>query len=767
MRDRAHFFVAGEFEERHRLPVGYNLFRDDPALIRISPEAMTRLQDAFEANFGLETGTAGTYSLGQRLSNVFARVDWNLGPGQRLTARNVFARASNDEEPNRTGFGPYELSSNAVSRTSTSNTASIQLFSDIDGVGSNELELSVVRASDATRANADWPQVVVDVLSSIDGVPYQREVRLGGNLFGQQNHLTQTALRLSDALSLVRGNKVLTLGATAAYYDLTRGYLPAAAGEYYFPSLSHLEANTPTRFQRGVLSEGESPDINFDVLEWGLFLQNHLTLRDGLSLLLGIRVDVPTFLATAGENIGVLDYFGYHTSHVPSGNLLLSPRWGFNWQSSGRRTTQVRAGGGLFTGQIPYIWLADALQNDGVRSRTVVCEGEDTPAFDPAAPTTGCGGLGDVVVFREDFKFPQDLKFSIAVDQELSDRWSASVGVLFSKALHQVKPELVNAQFGGNPTKEELRLGDQRNFYEPRKHDIVGWGSLISPFDHVLVVKNDGEDWGVSITAEARGELPGGIRFQGGYSLARSWDRMSLVFGDMMSNFGLNPTTVSINKPLLQTSRFDRPHKVVAALYGSPPGLDDTEISLVYTGQSGTPFTYVYDFDLNEDGFPGLGGTQDRWNDPIYVPQAGDDLPATIATQIVTQAALGTDACLQAHRGEILGRNACRGPWQNRLDLRLTQSLDLGAADVRLEADLVNLLNLLHRGWGEVASQPAVIPLYEECDCGTLLKWGGGIVSRQGEDGRVQPTPPWNPRSPESQWQIQLGARVTFDQGSR
>ena len=40
VRDRVHFFVATEFEERGKPPTGFNLVRDDPALIQISPESM-------------------------------------------------------------------------------------------------------------------------------------------------------------------------------------------------------------------------------------------------------------------------------------------------------------------------------------------------------------------------------------------------------------------------------------------------------------------------------------------------------------------------------------------------------------------------------------------------------------------------------------------------------------------------------------------------------------------------------------------------------
>ena len=98
VRDRGHFFVAGEFEERKQLPAGFNLFRDDPSLIRISPESFESFRSQWESKFGgLETGLARVYPLGQELANLFARIDWDLGGGSRLTVRNVFAQATNDE----------------------------------------------------------------------------------------------------------------------------------------------------------------------------------------------------------------------------------------------------------------------------------------------------------------------------------------------------------------------------------------------------------------------------------------------------------------------------------------------------------------------------------------------------------------------------------------------------------------------------------------------------------------------------------------------
>ncbi len=758
VRDRAHFFVAGEFEERNQLPVGYNLFRDDPSLIRISTDRITELQESFEGFTGFDTGAAEAYPLGRELSNVFARVDWNLARGHRLTARNVFARAANDESPNRTGFDPYGLSSNAVFRTSTSNTTSLQLFSDVSGWGSNELELSVARSTDDTRAAADWPQVEVELISSVDGASYQRSVRLGGNFFGQENHLSQTAFRVTNTLDIPRGDDgVLTLGVTGSYLDMAHAYLPGARGEYVYSNLAALQNDTPARYQQARLVEGGSPEVAFQAAEWGAFIQNQMRPGKGLSLRVGLRVDAPYVLSTPPENNDALDYFGYSTANLPSGNLMFSPRWGVNWQSGGDNRTQVRAGGGMFTGQIPYVWLADAFHNDGLRSLTQVCTGDDAPGFGTGAPAQGCTLQRNVVAFEDGFRFPQDLKFSLAIDHEFSEGLNASLGALFSKALNQVAVQELDVDQGGNPPPGYSSLGSRR-FYSDRG----------SPFQHMLLVTNEGEDWGASITAELRGALGSRLRFQLAYALARSWDRMSLVFADMTSNLGLNPNTENLNKPPLTTSNFDRPHKFVLSLFGAPiPGLDETEISLLYTGQSGLPFTYVYDFDVNGDGFPGDGASTDRYNDPVWVPEEAGNLPGTIATQVLTAGALRNDACLTDHRGEVIKRNDCRAPFQHRLDLRLAQTLRFGPTEIRLEGDLINVLNLVNGDWGTIQQVRPQIPLYELCDCGDppiapLLSWGGGVLPRRNDSGSLLPSAAWSPSAPDSQWQIQLGARVTF-----
>ena len=781
IRDAVHVFVAGEFEKRSQPPSGFNLFRDDPSLIRISEEAVESADSIFSSLFQADIGRSGPYPLKQNLANVFGRLDWNLEGGHRLTIRHLFAHASNDQEPNRSAFLPYELSSNGVFRNATNHLTSLQLFSEFGERYANELDLVLQRTTDGTSPASDLPQMELRLISSIDGTSYARSVRAGGQFFAQLNDLAQTSLRITNSLDVNLGGDVLTLGITGSWYGITHAFLPGAAGEYYFASLGDLELNAPERYQRTVLAEGETEAVSFDVLEWGAFAQREIHAGKGLTMHFGLRVDTPHLLGRPERNVDLEAFFGYNTSTMPSGNFLISPRWGFNWQSGGRRNTQVRGGAGMFSGQIPYVWLSNAFHNNGLRSVTRICEGRwyeeppktwAVPPFDPSAPPVSCDvpsnsvppfrELRSAVLFSPDFRYPQDIKFSVVVDRELTDRISGSLGLLFNKAYNQVGLRDLNLEPSG-PTEEMLALaGHERRYYQ----------HLTEDYQHALLVTNEGEDWGASLTAEMRGLLSDGFAFQLGYTLAGSWDRTSLVFTDMLSNFGSNPSAADINKPPLETSNFDRPHKVVAAVFGTPfPWLPDTELSVLYTGQSGLPFSYVYDGDVNGDGYPGLGSSFDRNNDLIFLPDSLDAAPMSLVTKGLLSRAMREDECLARFRGRTLRRNACRSPWQHRLDVRVSHTIHAGGAEIRLGADVINFLNLLNHEWGRVERTQPVLPLLELCrgGCGGRgplpATWGGAVLPERDEDGRLRPTEPWTVATPESQWQMQIGAQMTFGVG--
>ena len=801
VRDRAHFFFSGEWERRSQQPSGFNALREPASLTRVTDETVAAITD-YLAGLGLNAGEAGPYPMQTRLGNVFARIDWTINDRHRLIARNIYAGATTEDTPNRGIFDAYEFSSNTSERRAMSNSTSIQLFSDFSNGSANEFTIQTQVSNDRTTPAVDYPTIEIETLGTTDGAPVAREVRLGSDFFSQANDLEQRVVRATNVFTRVNGDTNQIFGATLAHYDFKNTFLPGAAGAYSYASLTDLMAGAPERYQRQELIAGTDPEVGFEVIEAGLFAQAQIDAGDGLHMRFGLRADVPFVLGSGsrpdlpddfgsssgrpGVNSDVLSEFGYNTSKLPSGRLLLSPRWGFNWQSEARRRTQVRGGAGLFVGQIPFAWLANAYHNDGLRSRTLRCSGRHTD--DPAPPTavpattlpeapSGCRNgqfisERNVVVFSEDFEYPQDLKFSVVVDQEITEGLTFSVGALFNKAINQVVLEELNLGGGARVGNVAPFGGFDRRYFGSASADGFEPSRTLQGYQQILLAKNASEDWGASLTLELSGNLTSRVGMQAGYTLAGAWDRMSLVATDMVTNYGLTPTEYDPNRPVLRTSNFDRPHKVVLSLFGAPiPGLDDTEISLLYTGQSGVPFSYVYAGDINGDGYAGPGASFDRYNDLIYVPETASELPMSIASRAILEAALKSDPCLSKYRGQIMPRNGCRSPWQNRLDVRVSQAIRRGdGLEIRLEADVLNFLNLLNSDWGRVETVRSVVPVIKpvgraesQNGIGDLLtRWDGAILPT---DGPARAADPWSVATPDSQWQAQFGLRVTFGGG--
>jgi hypothetical protein len=194
-----------------------------------------------------------------------------------------------------------------------------------------------------------------------------------------------------------------------------------------------------------------------------------------------------------------------------------------------------------------------------------------------------------------------------------------------------------------------------------------------------------------------------------------------------------------------------------------------TELSLLYIGESGTPYTYVYDLDINGDAAPGPGIT-DAFNDPLYVPPALSGFPGSLGSAIAFGNLLAVEPCLSAWRGLIMARNECRSPAIHRLDLRASHSLQVRGTDVRFIADLLNALSLIGSDRGRVQTVPALVPILgvesrPPGDLGApqesqpLSAWYAGGRVREA-DGRLRVLPPGTLDAAASRWQAQIGIEI-------
>ncbi|MEM7787640.1 MAG: TonB-dependent receptor, partial [Bacteroidota bacterium] len=216
---------------------------------------------------------------------------------------------------------------------------------------------------------------------------------------------------------------------------------------------------------------------------------------------------------------------------------------------------------------------------------------------------------------------------------------------------------------------------------------------------------------------------------------------------------------LDVNDPPLSTSDFELAHRILGQIayrfqYGGRFG---TTLSLLYEGQSGTPFSWTYSRgdDVNGDGF-------DR-ADLIYVPADasevvvvdGDGNPDA-AGAAAFQAFIDGNDDLSDARGSIIERNSGRAPWNDFLDARISQQITtLNGQNIELSLDIQNVLSLLGVG-GEVTFVDD--QRFELVDFQGYDTQGRQIISFDPtDDDDVYEVSDF-----ASRWRMQLGLRYTF-----
>ena len=773
-RDRAHFFIAGEWERVTEPPSGFHVGESDPFRLSLVPDSVARMRFLLQ-QLGADPGTASSFSLENQLANLFARVDWKVGDRHDAMLRYSFASADDEPDPNRLPGAAYEFSSGGSEIRSRNHSAVIRIVSSLGNRLSNEFAANLQLLSDNEAARSTLPQIEVTVDGTVDDLWVTRDVRAGANFFAQNNGLEQRIVQLSNNLSYDVGTHQLLFGAAGTWFNFDRRFVPGALGSYEYDSLEDLALNRPDRYEVTIPLTDQGAAPTFGVRELALYAQDEWEAHDRLTLRAGVRVDVPTFAGRPEANEELERELGIDASRLPNNRLNHSVRAGLNWRPF--EGTQLRAGTGVFSGRPAFSWLANAFQNNGLAVTTILCRGDQAPAFDPSGPTptecVGGPGVGEsppiINYFDPDFRFPQDWRTTFAVDQRLPGGVVLSASWISNLALRQIF--ITNENLSPEPHAGGLEDGFGFGLRDVWGSAVIGndeqlWmgGRISDLFGPVLRVGNRDGNYSYAATVELRKDFRNTLALRVGYSLTRSSDLQDLLSIDVTSNYATTPIGRNPNEPASQRSRFDRPHKVVAsARTRLLPRFGGTEISMMYVGQSGVPYSYVYDGDLNGDGFngPRAAGLA---NDLIYIPRASRELPSLIVSQILWEGFLQEEECLREQWARILARNTCHTPWSHRLDLRVSQTVEVRAFKADLTLDMLNVLNFLNSSWGVVQVANPVVQLFRvrRVPGDPLLARYMGALRRDRETGRVRAARPFAPEVPSSQWRAQLGVRVSM-----
>ncbi len=790
-RDRAHFFVAGEWERIQEPPNGFHVGESDPFRLSLVPDSVARLTSLLEG-YGTSPGTASSLTLENTIFNLFARFDWEMGERHDAMLRYSFASADDDPDPNRLPGDLYEFSSSGSRVRSRSHSAVFQLFSTLSGRLSNEFAFNAQHLDDSETARSTTPQVEVRLDGKVDDFRVRRDVRSGAGYFAQDNGLEQLVVQMSNNLSYDAGRHSLLMGTSGTWFGFDRRYVPGGIGSYQFESMEDFEQNRPDRYEITLPLTEDGTNPRFGVAELSVYGQNEWAGSERFTLRGGLRLDLPLFVGRPERNEALHSVMGIDTSTLPGQVIAASLRGGFNWRPF--EGTQLRAGAGVFTGRPTFAWLANAFQNNGTAVQTLVCRGDRAPGFDPGTPApTECASDPSpddhtpvITYFDPLFTFPQDLRTMVALDQRLPGGMVLSGSLLYNFALNQIFIE--NDNVLGEPAAGGPLEGFTDGFgFNVRQvfgtatpgsrrglgtEELWEGGRRYEQFGPVLRVTNRGENFTYAATFEVRKDFGETLGLRAGYSLTRSADLQNLTSIDVTSNYASTPINLHPNTPVRQRSRFDRPHKVVASAHARIlPHLGGTEISVLYVGQSGVPYSYVYRGDVNGDGFPGPRASS-LSNDLLYVPDVPGRFPfAGFGTLAMWSTLYELEDCLQEQKNRILARNTCSTPWSNQVDLRVAQTVKVRGMSAELTLDLLNVLNLLDSSQGIVyAVNPVVqvfevrrtaIPLTLPPEPGNpLIAHYVGAARRDRETGRVRAALPHAPEVPTSQWRAQFGVRL-------
>ena len=766
VRDRAHFFIASEFQHAKAPSSGPYIGQSSSTLphISVSPDDVARFASLLREK-GLDPGDGGRITLSNPVVTLFGRFDIALPElKSRVVLRDNYSTIDAMRFSRVEGGRTFPLTSNATTLETAKHAPALQIFTLASAGLSNEFVLAYVDRPLRFIPESQTSFIVTTVRAQ--EVAGQASLTAGAPAAHGGSDATQRLLEIADHLEF-RVASSHTIGA-GVHVELFRFHSQGAKGrlgQWRFSNLEALANGDAVFYQIG--KDFGSGDAPVNGAQPGVYVTDDWRPNDRLSITVGLRADALEISSRPSYNPAVDSVFHRRTSDVPRTRVQWSPRLGFDWQPFGDDLTRVRGGAGIFVASPPLGWLLGPARFNGAGVRTLTCSaqlGQKVPKFvaDPNQQPQECGdghtfSDGPVALVDRNLRMGESFRASLSVERRLPWNLDASVDALYSRIRYDFM--FVNLNLRGPQGVDS----HGRVMYGTIMPNGTAEVALVASgrFPEVTDLRNSslGSSW--SVTAQVRRPFSDRIELDASYTHTRSRDLQSLTNASAVAPFdiwaGGRPLSGRHDDLSTGISAFEIPHRVVlAATYASPWQRWKTDFSLYYIGESGTPFTYG-----DSSGVPGLGdlnadGTS--VNDPVYVPRDTHD-PSEIvfAGGNVTQADafeqfIRDTPCLRRQRGRIVARNSCRGPWVNTSNASLRQSLQaIGKHDLSLQLEVFNVLNLLNPSWG-LFRVPNTVLLQQVAQSGASQRVFAFDATTAGS----------TTRNAESGYQLQLSLRYSF-----
>ena len=739
--------------------------REEPVLnapgdpgVNIPVALAKQISDTLTARYGYNPGTFGKANIQRSSDKFLVKLDYILSEKHQFSLRNNYVAGSADNLERTPNF--FNFGNQGYRHNSRTNSLVAELRSQFSARVANKLIVGLNTIQDArTFEGTVFPHLEITYnTANTLFAGTSREASVYG--------LTLNTVQVTDNLSIYKNKHTITLGTNNEIDYINYNFLSAWNGRWQYNSPANFFANRPSRV-RGIYNvinndyelNRNTPSANFRVMLLSVYGQDDYQITNRLTMQFGVRIDMQVHpdatlldanLAKSPQFAGYKNEFG----SVPQ----INPRVGFNYRAGSQ--IQLRGGMGLFTGRIPFVWYAYSHFQSGSLYRNIDLRpaGALPLATDLASLKSVQPGLSEVSLVDNGFKLPRDYKANLGVDVKLPGNLSVTLEGVYSKVLDNVLFQSINFK----DSTGRFTGADNRPYFL-----ASGNAAKINPaFTNVFLLKNIHQGYSYNLTLSVRKQVRDKLDAMASYTYGESKDMAAGVRNSLAANYEWNQSLVA-NSPNLAFSNFDLRHKLAAyfswqfrlsrAVGGS--------VGMVYTARSGSPFTFVYEGDVNRDG--------SAKNDLLFIPATRSQVVLQdyrdAANQLVTaqqqwtnlDAYISNDTYLNSRRGQYAARNEARTPWNQQLDLRLTAYLLQPIAQrlhkLEFTLDIINVANLLNTAWG----QQSCVPNVQNSGYALLdfvrIEGTTPVFNFKNPGGT-----PWQIDPLNSRWQAQAGVRYSF-----
>lgn len=778
IKNKLFFFTNVEFEKRTD-PFYTNPVRKDKTQSIIGatqgtddddPETgLAGLRDFLINTVGYNPGRYKNFDRETNSLRYVTRFDYNINQRNKLTIRGNVTTAYQDQAPSTSaGFGPslpggrgnnnnvLSFSSSYYRINNNNYSVAAELNSTLgEGKFTNTLVAGYTAFRDF-RENAGGVAIPNFPLVDILGPNGQNMTSFGPDPFTPNNKLNQDVLQLNDNFSIYLRDHTVTIGTNNEYYKFNNVFTQLYNGMYRYTSLADFYADAdPNGASRGlygpssytiqyVASQGgpSGTAAKWSALQMGFYAQDEYTGFKNLKLTAGIRVDVPIYLTDLYKNnyLNKIDFNGeqIRVGGWPTVRPLYSPRVGFNWDVKGDRTTQVRGGTGVLTGRVPFVWLSNTVNANGLyfgefnsttvpldntgdgfpynfsttpyrpNPETLIDPKTGNPIFISDPKNVNYGRPANVTTTNtldKNFKFPQVWRTNLAVDKQLPYGIVGTMEFIYTKD--------INAVFIRNANLKDpigKLAGDGRPYWSPAGSSRQIYGNdrrVNGDVGQALVLDNTKKGYQWSITAQLQKSFSRNFSVSAAYTYTDAKEVNPATGTTAGSIYSSQVNLAGANNPGLSYANTLTPHRIIA--YGSYrveyKKYFATTFGLTYEGRTGNSFSYTYNGDVNSDGVNA---------DLMYIPRNQNEIVLTTSSATDTRTIdeiwtqldnyIKQDKYLSKHRGDYAERNAAFTPWVNRLNLSLLQdfytTIKGKKHTFQLSLNVDNALNMLNSSWG-------------------------------------------------------------------